>query len=112
MNLKKLRVLKQGSLCDDNILKLIAPNFNKQTEIKIKSGKVADEGLKEIFIKNEDLVKLDISGCPKINGHCFEELISFKLQEVRISFDDYRLKCLKKLLNDKGIKGCNIINIV
>lgn len=106
----KLTQLNLNNICDDKMLKLMAPNLKKLQHFKVASNKVSDEGLKELFSVNCDLVTIDVCGCQRLNGDCFEELISFKLTMLRVSFDEYRLKCLRELLVNRGILKCKIIN--
>lgn len=110
--LPKLTELNMNNVCDDKMLKLVSPNLKRLQHFKVASNKVSDEGLKELFSVNSDLVTIDVSGCQRLNGDCFEELISFKLTTLRVSFDEYRLKCLRELLINRGILKCRIINRV
>ncbi|EAS07473.2 F-box protein (macronuclear) [Tetrahymena thermophila SB210] len=103
--------LSLGQWCTNETLQLISEQISNLKKIRIIGNQVDDTGLEFIFQKMEQLQIINISDATRINGHCFESIISRNIQEIKVKFDDYRLNCLHStithILNLNGVKITN-----
>ncbi|KAL4494744.1 hypothetical protein ABPG73_004184 [Tetrahymena malaccensis] len=103
--------LSLGQWCTNETLQIISESISNLKKIRIIGNQVDDTGLEFIFQKMEQLEMINISDATRINGHCFESIISRNIKEIKVKFDDYRLNCLHStithILNLNGVKITN-----
>jgi hypothetical protein len=76
---------------------IIQNQSSQMKNLKIKSKFVTDESMEE-FLQDINITNsLDIVKTPKISGYCFESLAHPPVK-IRVSFDDYKLGCLRDTL--------------
>lgn len=108
----KLSSLTLGQYATDSLVSkvrrsLIRRHNSRIKNLKIKSKFVTDEPLEEFLKEIEIRGGLDVAKCPKISGYCFECLGSAP-ERVRVSFDDYKLGCLRDTLLGLGFRDTRI----
>lgn len=93
------------------LFKVISERTAKLKSVKLKNNDcVDDSGLEKILMTQVNMEFLDISECRKINGHCLEMIFSRQLKEIKVAFDDFKLKCLENYFTELDMKRVRIVN--
>lgn len=94
--MKKLKKIEFGNFCENFVVYSISNYLNSTLKfIRIHSDKIEDYSLIELFTHSNSLSIIDFSYSSRINGHCFDYLNHNSIKEIKVSFDEYKLKCLQ-----------------
>lgn len=111
-SLKNLVSLRIGNFFEDMHVPLLKNLALKLSTIAIRSPHLSDEGLAQLLKLLPNLRSISVVGCERIHGHGFEDSPHQSLREICVSFDEFSLINLKKVVELKYPKTCLVANYV